>query len=165
MVVLDVFCSGKQLAAVIDTGAGVSVCSPKLVRELGIKVTPWRANRLVSVDGKEIQLGGAAMLSVSDERMTVEGEALVLDGHVGKTWNADEDWGVTGDLHLRHCHRSTGGRDDGGSTETGSPEWMLGPTPIEESGRNSTTRFERVWRMCTGGFIPSIAEDEKGVDG
>ncbi|KZS16022.1 Uncharacterized protein APZ42_018307 [Daphnia magna] len=82
MVVLDVFCSGKQLAAVIDTGAGVSVCSPKLVRELGIKVTPWRANRLVSVDGKEIQLGGAAMLSVSDERMTVEGEALVLDGDI-----------------------------------------------------------------------------------
>ncbi|KAK4006452.1 hypothetical protein OUZ56_011605 [Daphnia magna] len=86
-------------------------------------------------------------------------------GHVGKTWNADEDWGATGDLHWRHCHRSTGGRDDGGSTETSSPERMLGPTPIDESGRNSTTRFERVWRMCTGGTIPSIAEDENGVDG
>ncbi|KZR98197.1 Uncharacterized protein APZ42_006499 [Daphnia magna] len=84
------------------------------------------------------------------------------EGHVGETWNADEDWGATGDLHWRHCHRSTGGRDDGGSTETSSPERMLGPTPIEE---DSTTRFERGWRMCTGGTIPSIVEDEKGVDG
>ncbi|KZS10243.1 Uncharacterized protein APZ42_025350 [Daphnia magna] len=82
MVVLDVLCWGKRVAAVIDTGAGVSVCSSKLVRELGITVTPWRANRLVSVGGKEIQPGGAAMLSVSDGRMTVEGEALVLDGDI-----------------------------------------------------------------------------------
>ncbi|KAK4028729.1 hypothetical protein OUZ56_021748 [Daphnia magna] len=54
MGVLDVLCWGKRMAVVIDTGAVVSVCSPKLVRELGITVTPWRANRLVSVDGKEI---------------------------------------------------------------------------------------------------------------
>ncbi|KZS02548.1 Uncharacterized protein APZ42_000373, partial [Daphnia magna] len=75
MVVLDVWCWGKRVAAVKDTGAGVSVCSPKVVRELRKTVTPWPANRLVSVDGKEIQPGGAAMLSVSDGTMTVEGEA------------------------------------------------------------------------------------------
>ncbi|KAK4035931.1 hypothetical protein OUZ56_028009 [Daphnia magna] len=33
--------------------------------------------------------------------------------------------------------------------------------PDQESGRNSTTRFEWVWRRCTGGTIPSIAERTK----
>ncbi|KZS08169.1 Uncharacterized protein APZ42_027968 [Daphnia magna] len=82
MVVLDVLFWEKWVSAVIDTGAVVSVCSHKLVRELGITVTPWRANRLVSVDGKEIQPGGAAMLLVSDRRITVEGECLVLEDDI-----------------------------------------------------------------------------------
>ena len=75
MVVLDVLCWGKRVPAVIDTGAVVSVCSPRLVKELGLQVTPWRANRLVSVDGKEILPGGAALLSVSDGETIVTGEA------------------------------------------------------------------------------------------
>ncbi|KAK4006355.1 hypothetical protein OUZ56_011509 [Daphnia magna] len=44
-----------------------------------VKQTPTAG---ISVDGKEIQPGGVAMLSVSDGRMTVEGEALVLDGDI-----------------------------------------------------------------------------------
>ncbi|KZR98509.1 Uncharacterized protein APZ42_006036 [Daphnia magna] len=154
MVVLDVLCWRKRVAAVTDTGAVVSVCSPKLVRELGITVTPWRANRLVSVDGKEIQPGRASRLSVSDGRMTVEGQALDLDGDIDLLLGKDMleklgTWMRIGALpeilHWRHCPPSTGGGDDGGSTETSSPERMLGHTPIDESGRKSTTRFERVW--------------------
>ncbi|KZS06561.1 Uncharacterized protein APZ42_029944 [Daphnia magna] len=82
MLVLDVLCWGKKVAVVIDTGAIVSVCSPKLVKELRITVAPWCENRLVSVDGKEIQPGGAAMLSISDGRINVEGEPLMLDSDI-----------------------------------------------------------------------------------
>ncbi|KAK4013985.1 hypothetical protein OUZ56_026533 [Daphnia magna] len=92
---------------------------PKLVKELETTVTPWCTNRLGAVDGKEIQPGGAAMLSVSDGRMSVVGKALVLDGdieliltsvqgHFRKIWNADEDWGATRNLHWRHRHQSPG---------------------------------------------------------
>ncbi|KAK4030864.1 hypothetical protein OUZ56_024251 [Daphnia magna] len=82
MLVLDVLCWGKKVAVVIDTGAIVSVCSPKLVKELRITVAPWCENRLVSVDGKKIQPGGAAMLSISDGRINVEGEPLMLDSDI-----------------------------------------------------------------------------------
>jgi hypothetical protein len=54
LVVQDVLCGGRRIPAVIDTGATVSVCSQKLVEELKLTVRPWRANDLVSVDGKEI---------------------------------------------------------------------------------------------------------------
>ncbi|KAK4006332.1 hypothetical protein OUZ56_011486 [Daphnia magna] len=82
MVVLDVLCWGKIVAVVKDTGVVVFVCSPKLVKTLGITVTPRRANHLVSIGGKKIQLGGAAMLLVSDGKMSVEGEALLLGGDI-----------------------------------------------------------------------------------
>ncbi len=61
----------------IDTGAAVSVCSPKLVEELKLTVRPWSENRLVSVDGKEIILVGAAQFVILDGETRVEGEALV----------------------------------------------------------------------------------------
>jgi hypothetical protein len=57
-------------------GAAVSVCSPKLVEEPKLTVRPWSANRLVSVDGKEIILGRAAQFVILDGETRVEGEAL-----------------------------------------------------------------------------------------
>jgi hypothetical protein len=65
MVTQEVLCGDKRVSAVIDTGAGVSVCSSKLAEELKLVMTPWRKNRLVAIDGKEITPGGAAWLSVS----------------------------------------------------------------------------------------------------
>lgn len=82
MVVLGVLRWGKKVAPVIDTGAEVSKVFTEIGKKLGITVTPWRANHLVSVDCKEIQPGGAAILSVPDGRMSVEEEALVLDGDI-----------------------------------------------------------------------------------
>ena len=72
----------RRVPAIIETGAVVSVCSPKLVRELNLSVTPWRSNRLVSVYGKEITPGGAAWISISDGESKLEGEALVLEGDI-----------------------------------------------------------------------------------
>jgi predicted aspartyl protease len=72
----------QEISAVIDTGAGVSVCSSKLAEELKLVMTPWRKNRLVAIDGKEITPGGAAWLSVSDGVTRVEGEVLILDGDI-----------------------------------------------------------------------------------
>jgi hypothetical protein len=58
------------------------VCSSKLAEELKLVMTPWRKNRLLAIDGKEITPSGAAWLSVSDGVTRVEGEVLILDGAI-----------------------------------------------------------------------------------
>ena len=70
MVTQEVLCGDKRVSAVIYT---VAVCSSNLAEELKLVITPWRKNRLVAIDGKEITPGGAAWLSVSDGVTKVEG--------------------------------------------------------------------------------------------
>jgi hypothetical protein len=82
MVTQDVLCGEKRVSAVIDTGAVVSVCSLKLVKELKLQVTAWKRIRLVAVDGKEITPCWAAWMSISDGETRVEGEVQVLEGYI-----------------------------------------------------------------------------------
>ncbi|KAK4007070.1 hypothetical protein OUZ56_012226 [Daphnia magna] len=61
----------------------------------------------------------------------------------------DEDWGrYRRSSNWRHCHAGAlRWKKTGGSTETSSPEWMLGPHPDRgKVVRKSATRFEWVWR-------------------
>ena len=74
MVTHVVLCGEKRVSAVIDTGAVLLVCSPKLAKEMKLQVTAWKRNRLVAVDGKEIS--GEARMSISDGDSRVEGEMV-----------------------------------------------------------------------------------------
>ena len=42
MVTHVVLCGEKRVSAVIDTGAVLLVCSPKLVKEMKLQVTAWK---------------------------------------------------------------------------------------------------------------------------
>jgi hypothetical protein len=102
----EVLCGDKRVSAVINIGAA---CSSNLAEELKLVITPWRKNRLVSIDGKEITPVGAAWLSVSDGVTKVEGGGGPNTGRGHRTSNGrrfseeardeDEDRCASGNLY------------------------------------------------------------------
>jgi hypothetical protein len=145
LVVQDVLCGGRRIPSVIDTGAEVSVCSPKLVEELKLTVRPWRANDLVSVEGKEICPGGAAQLVISNGEIRVEGEALVLDGDIDLLLGKD----LLGKLGTRLKIGALpeifiGERPIGARTSIGSNGPLTGAQNVETAREEVRTSLEQV---------------------
>jgi predicted aspartyl protease len=78
----EVTCGTRQVMAVVDTGAALTVISPELLKESQFVMRPWDGPRVVMANGEQATLMGAATISVNHEMGTATGEAVVfgMDG-------------------------------------------------------------------------------------
>ncbi|KZR96455.1 Uncharacterized protein APZ42_009191, partial [Daphnia magna] len=77
-----VTCGTRQVIAVVDTGAALTVISPKLLRASQIVMRPWDGPRMVMANGEQATLMGASTISINHKMGTATGEAVVfgMDG-------------------------------------------------------------------------------------
>ncbi|XP_045034364.1 uncharacterized protein LOC123475563 [Daphnia magna] len=78
----EVTCGTRQVMAVVDTGAALTVISPELLRASQFVLRPWDGPRVVMANGEQATLMGAATISVNHKMGTATGEAVVfgMDG-------------------------------------------------------------------------------------
>jgi hypothetical protein len=72
LILKQVDCQGQDVKAIIDTGSGASLISPKFCRALGIEnFREWEGPRLLLMDGKTLEPSGMVKL-----RIHVEGRLI-----------------------------------------------------------------------------------------
>ncbi len=74
----EVKCAGKPIKALIDTGAAISVISPKTVLELDLAVKPWNGPGVLMANGQRGSPLGAVDIELETTRGRVEGKILMM---------------------------------------------------------------------------------------
>ncbi|XP_045035969.1 uncharacterized protein LOC123476958 [Daphnia magna] len=69
----------KKTEAVIDTGAAVSIISPKLTAEITLELKTWEAPQIVMVNGQRTPPLGRLELTITIGTTTVQAKVLVLE--------------------------------------------------------------------------------------
>ena len=71
-------CNEREVEAVIDTGAAVTVISPQLAQNLACSLAAWDGPKIIMANGEEGVELGQTELTITDGDRKAEGKALVM---------------------------------------------------------------------------------------
>ena len=72
-------CDSQTVEAVVDTGAAVTVISPRLLEKTTFKLHGWKGAKVLMANGTKATPIGGANIIIRHERGKAQGEALMLD--------------------------------------------------------------------------------------
>lgn len=78
LIIEEVVCAGTGIPAVVDTGAAITVISPKLVSELGLVIRPWDGPGVKMANGQQCIPQGAVKVDIETTIGRVVGEIIVM---------------------------------------------------------------------------------------
>ena len=78
LVLKKVLCNEREVEAVIDTGAAVTVISPQLAQNLACSLAAWDGPKIIMANGEEGVELGQTELTIADGDRKAEGKALVM---------------------------------------------------------------------------------------
>ncbi|KZS10306.1 Uncharacterized protein APZ42_025260 [Daphnia magna] len=73
-----VTCGTTQVMAIVDTGAAISVISPKLLAATAFIIQPWKGPNILMANGSKAEPLGAAYITVQHRNKRAEGIAVVM---------------------------------------------------------------------------------------
>lgn len=79
LVFKDVTCSGYLVEAIVDTGSGITVVSPKLSKLMNLPIRPWLGSGILLADGQKTIPKGQVDLSLTIDNVPVSIPAVILD--------------------------------------------------------------------------------------